>query len=420
MAWRRGHGGAPLPHRRRRRDLRQRPRIVPRRSPVARELRSSGAGQGASLLAEQRHRLHGDAVLPGPHVEGRAPGDARAAGRSLAEGADRAGARRARATARARRLSSRRRARQHPRAARRPAGAARLRLRAPRRRRRLAVVHCPSQAAVRAAGAVRRRRQRRPGAVDRPVLARRDAAFRRHRPRADRLGGARRARHAASPFVVAAAGDFARPARHHRLDPRPRARRSAAGRRDGATSAPRRDRAATATAGADRGRRPGRGGGARCAGGRAAEGRSRAGRSCAARGGASWSRRALGCSAVDRVRRSGRAGRWAPIGAARGFAGGDPAVGRPSGHGAPGRPRAPDGRPARDRRRARGLRGASGRGRRARGGFSRIDIGARSGRGRRRASQGGALREGAPGQAAAADSRPRSARVPAAATVPAC
>ena len=44
----------------------------------------------------------------------------------------------------------------------------------------------------------------RPGAVDRPVLARRDAVFRRHRPRADRLGGARRARHAAGAFVVAA------------------------------------------------------------------------------------------------------------------------------------------------------------------------------------------------------------------------
>ena len=210
VAWRRGHGGAPLPHRRRRRDLRQGPRIVPRRSPAARELRSSGAGQGASLLAEQRHRLHGDAVLPGPDVEGRAPGDARGARRSLAEGADRAGARRARAAACARRLSPRHRARQHPRAARRPAGAARLRLRAPRRCRRLAVVHRPSQAAVRATGAVRRRRQRRPGAVDRPVLARRDAAFRRHRPRTDRLGGARRARHAAGPFVVAAAGDFAR------------------------------------------------------------------------------------------------------------------------------------------------------------------------------------------------------------------
>ena len=193
-----------------RRDIRQGPRVVPRRSPAARELRPSGAGQGASLLAEQRHRLHGDAVLPGPHVEGRAPGDARGAGRSLADGADRAGARRARAAARARRLPPRHRARQHPRAARRPAGAARLRLRAPRRRRRLAVVHRPSQAAVRAAGAVRRRRQRRPGAVDRPVLARRDAAFRRHRPRADRLGGARRARHAAGAFVVAATGALAR------------------------------------------------------------------------------------------------------------------------------------------------------------------------------------------------------------------
>ena len=253
-------------------------RIVPQRSPAARQLRPSGAGQGASLLAEQRHRLHGDAVLPGPHAEGRAPGDARGAGRSLAEGADRAAARRARAAARARRLPPRHRARQHPRAARRPAGAARLRLRAPRRRRRLAVVHRPPQAAVRAARAVRRRRQRRPGAVDRPVLARRDAAFRRHRPRADRLGGARGARHAAGPFVVAAAGAFARPARHHRLDPRPRARRSAAGRRDGATCAPRRDRAAATPADADRGRRPRRRGGARRAREYGGEARGHAGR----------------------------------------------------------------------------------------------------------------------------------------------
>ena len=114
-----------------------------------------------------------------------------------------------------------------------------------------------------------------------------------------------------------------RPARHHRLDPRPRARRPAAGRRDGSTCAPRRDRAAAAAADADRGRRPGRRGGARCAGGHGAEARSRAGRRCAARGGASRSRRALGRSAVDRVRRSGHAG-LGPVGTDRGRAGGDP------------------------------------------------------------------------------------------------
>ena len=75
--------------------------------------------------------------------------------------------------------------------------------------------------------------------------------------------------------------------RGHRLDLGGGARRAAAERALGAARAERRDGAAAAAAGADRGRRPGRRGGARCAGGHGAEARSVAGRRCAARGGAS-------------------------------------------------------------------------------------------------------------------------------------
>ena len=177
-------------------DLRQGPRIVPRRSPAARQLRPSGAGQGASLLA----RATAPPTWPCPTTPGRRLKDVRlqmlrGARRAWLRRLHRAAARRARAAARPGRLPPRHLARQHPDAARRPAGAARLRLRPPRRRQRLAVVHGPPQAAVRAARAVRRRGQPGAGAVDRPVLARRDAVLRRHRPRAARLGRARRARH---------------------------------------------------------------------------------------------------------------------------------------------------------------------------------------------------------------------------------
>ena len=87
-------------------------------------------------------------------------------------------------------------ARQHPAARRRPAGAARLRLGAPRHGRQPAVVHGASEAAVRADRAVRRRgRRHAPGAVDRPVRARRDAVLRRSR-------AARRRRRWCAPFAT--------------------------------------------------------------------------------------------------------------------------------------------------------------------------------------------------------------------------
>ena len=305
-------------------DLRQGSRIVPRRSPAARELRPSGAGQGASLLAEQRHRLHGDAVLPGPHIEGRAPGDARGAGRSLAEGLIEP------------LLGALERLHAHGVYHRDIAPDNILVL--PDGRPVLLDFGCARRAV--AGGSQWFTAHLKPQFA--PLEQYADEGSVGQGPwtdlyslgatlhfvvtgRAPTASVARAVRDTLPALSsLPQAGALARPARRHRLDPRPRARRSAAGRRDGSTCAPRRDHAAATTAGADRGRRPGRRGGTRGAGGHGAEARSVAGRRCAAGDGASRSRRALGRSAVDRVRRSGRAG-LGPGGTDRGLAGGDPA-----------------------------------------------------------------------------------------------
>ena len=137
------------------RDLRDRPRLVLQRGSPARALRQPFAGARVPLLEGERHRLHGDAVLPGRDAEGGAAPDGRAARRSLAAPVRGSSAGRAGDLACRGRLPPRHRARQHPAAARRPAGDPRFRLGAPRDQRPHPVADRDPEAELLAGGAVR-------------------------------------------------------------------------------------------------------------------------------------------------------------------------------------------------------------------------------------------------------------------------
>ena len=143
------------------RDLRGRPAQLRQRGPAAGAVRPPVAGQGLPLLGSERHGLHGDAVLRGPHAASSALRElGRAARRGLAERLlapllDALECMHARAV-----LPPRHRARQHPDPARRrPAAAARLRRRAARDRRHDAGADGDPQARLRADRAVRRSRR---------------------------------------------------------------------------------------------------------------------------------------------------------------------------------------------------------------------------------------------------------------------
>ena len=244
-AWRAGRAG-PVRHRRAAlgklcRAIPARARFVFQRSAPAGPLQPSRAGARVSVLESERHRLHGDAVLPRSDPQGSAQGDARAARRGVVARLRRADPRRARDAAPRRRVPPRHLARQHPVAAQRPADPARLRLRPSRRRPGHEIAHRRAQAQLRADRTVRRGRHgARP--LDRSLCARRDRSFHAHgrgphARRASRRQGPAHPARGRGPGRVSGRGEEV-PCRH-RLGRGGRAERSAAKRR-GTAPGPRR------------------------------------------------------------------------------------------------------------------------------------------------------------------------------------